>query len=107
MSAFVHRSRINRNSNSLNMGLSANPVKFVFHKKLRRHRARNVGKISGRCGEHELDWMKESHANITDVRRPRTYCGLSYIAQQHVGVGHVWQRLVKGASDSIFDETFS
>ena len=89
------------------MRLRANAIEFIFDKELARHRAFDVRQVRGRRCQHELQWMKQAHFDITQSARPRAQSGFADVAAQHVRHRHVGQRLFEGARDRIFDQTFA
>src|SRR4030095_11290135 len=89
------------------MCLCANAVKFILHKELIRHGARDVRKIGGRSCQHELDGMKQAHVDVREIVSPRAHSCFSEIAKEHIHTGDGCKWTFKGAGNSILDQSLS
>src|SRR5882724_1348108 len=105
MSDLVHRPRIDGHATITDVCLRADTIKFVFNKELCRHGACYICKIGCRRGQHELDWVKQAHVNVSKFVGPGADAGFSDVAQKHVDLRHALERLRESASYSVLDQT--
>ena len=81
--------RVDRNSSIFNVRLRSYPVKLVFNQELSGHGAGDIGQVSSRRRQHEFDWMKQTHADVSQICRSCPDCSLANVTEKHVGVGDV------------------
>src|SRR6266550_8040573 len=89
------------------MCLSANSIKFVFHKKLARHRPCYVCQIGGGSCQHEFDGMKQTQVDVLQVISPGANGSFTDVAKKHVHLSYHRQRPFESPRNRIFDESFS
>jgi len=87
------------------MRLRANAVKFVFNKELGRHSAGDVCKIGCGRGQHEFDRVKQAHAYVGQIVRPRAHGRFANVTKQHINLRHAREWLGESARDRVLDQT--
>src|ERR1044072_6324387 len=104
MRDLIHGPRVDRNSPSLDdMCLSTNTIKLIFDQKRFRHSPSYVSEISSRSCQHELDGMKQPHADIPKLPCSRTCRRLANITEQHICITNIFQRLPEDSRDCILN----
>ena len=106
MRDLIHGARVDGYAAVFDVCLRANAVKFILHKELIRHGARDVREVGSRSCQHEFDRVKQAHVDILQIVSSGSHCCFSEIAKQHIHPGHGRERTLKGAGDSILDKSF-